>query len=168
MKNLISFRNLENKDIRDVLKIYNYHIINGQSNFEEKKITYRNFLKLCTNIQKEGLPFIVCLKSEKLIGFSYLSKFRSKSGYRFSFENSVYVDSKHIGFGIGTKLLKKLIQSSLKNKNIKTIIAVIANNSIASVKIHEKNGFKNIGIIREVGFKNNKWLDAIYLQKILY
>ena len=69
--------------------------------------------------------------------------------------------------GIGHRLLKEIIQSSLKNKSIKTIIAVIGNNSKSSIKTHQKNGFNMIGTLKKVGFKNNQWLDATYMQKIL-
>ena len=168
MKNLIRFRALEEKDIKDVLAIYNYHIINGLSNFEEEPHTYENFKNILDEIKRQELPCIVCLKENKLIGFSYLTKFRNKSGYRFSFENSVYIHQDYVGMGMGNKILIELVKLSKKNKNIKTIIAVIGNNSKASIKIHEKNGFNLIGTIKKVGFKKNQWLDAIYMQKILY
>lgn len=168
MKHLIQFRALEEKDIVDVLAIYNYHIINGLSNFEEEPHTYENFKKTLDEIKRQELPCIVCSKEDELIGFSYLTKFRNKSGYRFSFENSVYVHHDYVGMGIGNKILIELVRLSEKNRNIKTIIAVIGNDSKASIKIHKKNGFNMIGIIKKVGFKKNKWLDAIYMQKILF
>ena len=167
MNNLYKFRQLKDNDIKEVLRIYNFHIINGLGNFEEKPLAYKSFHKLCKNILNEKLPFIICLKDKKILGFSFLSKFRNKSGYKFSFENSIYVEFKNMGMGIGNLLLKELIKQSSKNKNIKTIIAVIGNNSTQSIKIHKKNGFKKIGILKKIGFKNNKWLDTIYMQKIL-
>ena len=68
--------------------------------------------------------------------------------------------------GIGNKLLSKLIVSSKKNKNIKNIVAVIGSiDSKGSLKIHQKNGFKKIGTLKKIGFKNNKWIDSILMQK---
>ena len=168
MNNLLNFRQLEEKDITDVLEIYNYHIINGLNNFEEELISYPNFKKICNKILNEKLPFIICLKNNQIIGFSYLTKFRNKSGYRFSFENSVYIHYNFMGMGIGNLLLKELIKSCSKNLNIKTIIAMISKNSIASIKIHKKNDFKIMGSLKKVGFKKNKWLDVIYMQKNLF
>ena len=168
MKNSFNFRKYKTRDIKDILEIYNFYIINGLSNFEENPLSYKDFDKLCNYILYEKLPFIVCLKNDKVVGFSFLTKFRNKSGYRFAFENSVYIHQNYVGMGVGSQLLSKLIKLSSKNRNIKTIIAVITNNSIASIKIHEKNGFDVIGCIKKVGFKKNQWLDALYMQKSLH
>ena len=107
-------------------------------------------------------------KKNKIVGFSYLSNFRNKSGYRFAFENTIYVHDKHTRQGIGYKLLKELLNVSKNNKNIKLIIAVIGNiDSKGSLTLHEKLGFKKTGVLKKIGFKNNKWIDSIFLQKNL-
>ena len=70
--------------------------------------------------------------------------------------------------GIGNDLLRELLEASKKNPNIKNIIAVIGSfDSESSIHIHKKNGFKTIGILKKVGFKKDKWIDAIYMQKVL-
>ena len=139
------------------------------ANFEEATQSYSQFKELSIEIINSNLPFIVCHENKTLIGFTYLNKFRKKSGYRYAFENSIYVDNNHMNKGIGNKLLKKLIKESLKNENIKTIIAVIGGyKSEASIKIHKNNGFKMVGTLKNIGFKKNQWIDSIYMQKILY
>ena len=120
------------------------------------------------NILNLKLPFLVSEIDNKIIGFAYLNKFREKSGYRYSYEDSIYIDNNFIGMGIGNMLLKELIKFSEINKNIKTIIAVIGNyKSEPSINIHKKNGFNIVGKLDKIGFKNNQWLDAIFMQKIL-
>lgn len=169
MDNNIYFRDANIDDISDILKIYNFYINNHLSNFEEKPLTKNNFLKMFKNILKEKLPFIICENSKKLIGFAYLSKFRNKSGYKHTFEDTIYIEKDFIGMGIGFNLLEKLINLSLKNPKIKTIISVIGEvNSQGSISIHKKNGFNIVGTLKSVGFKKNQWLDVIYMQKILY
>ena len=153
MINKFKFKNLEKKDINKILPIYNYHIKNGLNNFEEKPLNLKIFTKLCTNIIDNNLPFLLCLDKNKILGFCYISKFRYKSGYRFTFENSVYVHHKYMNIGLGNKLLRELIKNCSDNNKIKTIIAVINNTSKASVKIHKKNGFKTIGTLKKVGYK---------------
>ena len=168
MKNLLLFRTLTTNDIKNVLKIYNFHIKNGLTNFEEKLFSYDDFINFSKYILNCNLPFIVCEKDNKIIGFAYLSKFRKKSGYRYTFENSIYLDNKFIGKGIGSILLNELIKASSNNKDIKTIIAVIGGENVkSSIKIHKKNGFNIVGTLKKVGFKKNQWLDSIYMQKIL-
>lgn len=165
MDNTLIFRNFNFDDLYDILNIYNFHIINSLANFEETPIKSQEFLKTCTNIVNSKIPFIVCEKKSKIIGFAFLSNFRKKSGYRFVFEDSIYLDKDRIGEGIGSRLLKELIISASKNKNIKSIIAVIGDsNADASIKIHEKNGFKMIGKLKNVGFKKKQWIDSIYMQ----
>ena len=168
MNNLLKFRPLEIDDIKQVLKIYNFHIVNGMANFEEKPFTYKDFSTLSQSIIGSKLPFIVCEEDSKIIGFSFLNHFRNKSGYRFTFENTIYIDNEYINKGIGNKILKEIIKISLKNNKIKTIIAVIGSfNAKASIKIHEKNGFNMVGTLKKVGYKKNQWMDSIYMQKLI-
>ena len=168
MKNNIKIRSIDLNDIERVLEIYNFHILNGFANFEEKKVSYEDFYNMFKNILNLKLPFLVSEIDSKIIGFAYLNKFREKSGYRYSYEDSIYIDNNFIGMGIGNMLLKELIKFSKINKNIKTIIAVIGNyKSEPSINIHKKNGFNIVGKLDKIGFKNNQWLDAIFMQKIL-
>ena len=168
MDNSIIFRSFAEDDIPEVLGIYNYYVNNGLENFEERALSSINFLKLYKNIIHNKLPFIICENSNQIVGFAYLNNFRKKSGYRFSFEDTIYIDKKFSGKGIGTKLLSTLIESSKKNTNVKTIIAVIGGNKPnASIEIHKKNGFNMVGVLKKVGFKKNQWLDTVYMQKII-
>ena len=75
--------------LRDALKIYNYYIINSYSNFEEKKLTFNQFYINYKNIIKNKLPYLVALSKNKVVGLAYLNRFREKSGYRFTFENTI-------------------------------------------------------------------------------
>jgi phosphinothricin acetyltransferase len=154
--------------LKDAHKIYNYYIVNSYSNFEEKKLTFNQFYINYKNIIKNKLPYLVALSKNKVVGLAYLNRFREKSGYRFSFENTIYVHEKHTRQGIGYKLLKELLNISKNHKNIKSIVAVIGSiDSKASLKLHEKLGFNKSGVLKKIGFKNNKWIDSIFLQKNL-
>ena len=166
--NKTTIRAINNSDVNSVMAIYNFHILHSLGNFEEKKISKRELLKLIENIFSDKLPFIVVEMNNKIIGFAFLKQYRNKSGYRFTYENSIYIDPEHMNKGIGTKLLKNLIKISKKNKKIKSIIAVIGDSkNYSSIKAHSKNGFKKIGILKKIAFKKNKWLDSVYMQKIL-
>ena len=159
---------ISKKYLKSAHKIYNYYISNSFSNFEENQISLKSFKLLYKNIKLNNLPFIVAVENEEVLGIAYVNKFREKSGYRFAFENTIYVHDKHTRQGIGYKLLKELLYVSKNNKNIKLIIAVIGSiDSKGSIKLHEKLGFKKTGVLKKIGFKNNKWIDAIFLQKNL-
>ena len=155
-------------EISKALKIYNYFIEHSLSNFEEKKLSKSTFNLLLRKIKKNKLPFILAIKDNEVIGLAFVNKFREKSGYRFSFEHSIYVNPKHIDKGYGSIILKELIKECKKNKNIKNLIAVIGgSDNVSSIKIHEKNGFSHIGTLKKVGYKKNKWIDSVYMQKKL-
>ena len=164
----LTIKKISEQYLRDAHKIYNYYIINSYSNFEEKKLTFNQFNNNYKNIIKNKLPYLVALSENKVVGLAYLNRFREKSGYRFAFENTIYVHDAHTRQGIGYKLLKELLNYSKKNKNIKFIIAVIgSSDSKGSLILHEKLGFKKTGVLKKIGFKNNKWIDSIFLQKNL-
>ena len=155
-------------EISKSLKIYNYFIEHSLSNFEEKKLSKSTFNLLLRKIKKNKLPFILAIKDNEVIGLAFVNKFREKSGYRFSYEHSIYVDPAFINNGYGNKILKELIKICKKISKIKNLIAVIGGkNNFASIKIHKKNGFDYIGTIKKAGFKKNNWVDSIYMQKRL-
>ena len=164
----LRIQTISEKDLKSAHKIYNYYITSSYSNFEEKKITFKDFFKNYKNIINKKLPYLVALYDQKVVGIAYLNQFREKSGYRFAFENTIYIHNNYIKQGIGSKLLKALIHRSKKNKQIKLIVAVIGSiDSQSSIKIHQKLGFKKVGKLTKVGFKKNKWIDSIFLQKNL-
>ena len=104
-----------------------------------------------------------------MIGIAFVNKFREKSGYRFTYEHSIYVNPKFINNGYGSTILRELIRSCRKNKKIKNLVAVIGgSDNTASIKIHQKNGFKYIGTLKKAGYKKNKWIDSVYMQKRLW
>ncbi len=84
--------NFTENEISEALKIYNYFIENSFSNFEEKKLSKSTFNILLKKIKKNKLPFILGIKYNKVIGLAFVNKFREKSGYRFSYEHSIYVN----------------------------------------------------------------------------
>ena len=160
--------NFTENEISKALKIYNYFIENSLTNFEEKKLSKSRFNLLLKQVKKNKLPFILAINENKVIGLAFVNKFREKSGYRFSYEHSIYVDPDYINNGYGNKILKELVKICKKISKIKNLIAVIGGkNNFASIKIHKNNGFQYIGTIKKAGFKKNKWIDSIYMQKRL-
>ena len=165
---LFKYNRINNKNLSDALEIYNYYIINSFSNFEEKKLSIDVFKSLYDKIKSSKLPFIIATQNKVVIGLAFVNKFREKSGYRFTYEHSIYVHPNYLNNGFGSIILNELIIQCRKNKNIKNLIAVIGgSDNLASINIHKKNGFEFIGTIVKAGFKKNKWIDSVYMQKKL-
>ena len=164
----IILEKITQNDLIAGLKIYNYFIENSFSNFEEKKLSFKAFRLLYKKIRLHKLPFLIAKENDEVVGIAFVNKFREKSGYKFTYEHSIYVDPKFINFGYGSIILEELIKHCKKNKKIKNLIAVIgSSDNIASIKIHKKNGFEHIGTLKKVGYKKNKWIDSVYMQKKL-
>ena len=164
----IKTNNIDRREIIEGLRIYNYFILNSLSNFEEKVLSIQKFNEMLIAIRQNKLPLLLLKIQNKVVGIAFVNKFREKSGYRFTFEHSIYISPNNTNQGLGSLLLRKLINECKKNKKIKNLIAVIGgSDNIASIKIHEKNGFKHIGTLKKIGFKKNKWIDSVYMQKKL-
>ena len=143
----LKIKNISKKYLRDAHRIYNYYIVNSYSNFEEKKLTLNEFNNNYKNITKNNLPYLIALSEKKVVGLAYLNRFREKSGYRFAFENTIYVHEQYTRQGIGYNLLKELLYISKNHKNIKLIVAVIGSiDSKGSLMLHKKLGFKKTGV----------------------
>ena len=118
------------------------------------------------NITKEADEYFSHNPNEKVVGFGYYSEFRFREAYKYTVEHSVYVNKDFQGMKIGHLLMEKLIQLAKKQK-LHTMIAVIDSENENSVKFHEKYGFKTVGIIKESGYKFDRWLDSVFMQLIL-
>ena len=159
-------KRIKKQDIQAGLNIYNYYIINSYANFEEKKLSLNEFLKLFKKIKLHNLPFIIAKYKNEVIGVAFVNQFREKSGYRFTYEHSIYVSPKFTNQGYGSIILKNLIKICKKNIKIKNLIAVIGgSDNKASIIMHEKNGFRYMGTLKKIGYKKTKWIDSVYMQK---
>lgn len=163
-----TIRPVEDRDIPDVREIYNYYVTNSVVTFDEKKWTLAQWRDKRAHLAKLGLPFLVAESpSGQILGYALVQPMSSKSAYRFSVENSIYLGHAAAGKGLGRALLEALI-AACEEAGIREIVAVISDKGAeASVALHEKLGFVEVGRMGRVGFKFGRWLGTIYLQKHL-
>lgn len=151
--------------LREIQKIYSYHVINGNASWEYKAPEIGEIKKRFDAVKKNGFPYLVALKENKVAGFSYANYYRIREGYKFTVEDTIYIHPDFQRQGFGKILLRKLIEK-LKESGIKNIIAVIGDNdNIGSVKLHESMGFEKCGVLPKIGFKHDKWLDCVLMVK---
>ena len=158
-------RSVRISDAKDIIDIYNYYILNTNVTFEEEELTIKDMEDRIREKTKSH-PWIVYEDDNKVIGYAYLSQWHNKAAYKFSNEASIYLDINSRGKKIGIKLYEELLRLA-KEYNIHTIVAGITIPNEASIGIHEKLGFEKIAEFKEIGFKNNQWLDVGYWQKVL-
>jgi L-amino acid N-acyltransferase YncA len=155
-------------DVKEITDIYNYYVINSVVTFDIEKTTEATWLDKLEYLNGLDLPFIVAQSaSGDVLGFAYVAPWRAKAAYRRTVENTIYLRPAAIGKRLGTKLLAELIVQS-KAAGVREIVAVISDKGAdTSIALHEAFGFKKQGHLAKVGFKFNRWLGTVLLQKSL-
>lgn len=155
-------------DLPDVLALYRHYVRNSVVTFDEKPPTLAQFRSKFRHLQKLGYPFRVVRAPEgTLLGYAYVFPFREKSAYRKTVESSIYLGPAATGRGLGTALLADLIDACTK-AGLKELIAIISDQGAeASLALHQRFGFVETGRMGKVGFKFERWIGIILLQKSL-
>jgi L-amino acid N-acyltransferase len=162
----MEIRNYKTEDANAILDIINYNIINSASLYDYQPRSLENQLTIFDEKIKKGFPIIVATENNQVLGFGYYSEFRFREAYRFTVEHSVYVHGNFHGKGIGKLLMHRLIELA-KKQGLHTMIGVIDSENTNSITFHEKFGFEKAGFIKDSGFKFNRWLHSVFMQKIL-
>lgn len=160
-------RDSQESDIAAIRKIYGYQVLHGTASFEEEPPSEHELALRRRSVLEHGLPYLVAEIDDEVVGYSYASSYRARSAYRFSIENSVYVDHQRHRRGIGQALLAALIVRC-ETGRWRQMIAVIGDSAnISSIALHERLGFRSAGILRSVGFKFGRWIDTVLMQREL-
>ncbi len=156
-------REATSSDLPSILEIVNYAIANTTAIYDYDARTLEQQTIIFETKKEKGFPIFVIENENKILGFGTYDTFRTKIGYRFTVEHSVYVKDGFAGKGIGKLLLEQLITTA-KSEKYHVMIGVIDASNENSIRFHEKFGFESIGILKEVGFKFNRWLDVNLMQ----
>ena len=162
----ITIRPYKSEDTQAILDIINYNILNSTALYDYNIRTFEQQKIILEEKISKQFPVIVAAIDGIAVGFGMYSEFRFREAYKFTVEHSVYVNESHHGKGIGKILLQELIELAKKQK-LHTMIAVIDSENQSSVEFHEKFGFKTVGIIKESGYKFDRWLHSVFMQLIL-
>lgn len=163
-----SIRDAEPADLPAVREIYNHYVMNSTVTFDERPMTLAEVRRKLERTRKLGFPFIVAQSpAGQVLGYASVSPWKDKAAYRHTVENSIYLGPAAAGKGLGKALLAELLDRS-QAAGIREVIAVIADQGAdASLAIHRGFGFEEVGRMGRVGFKFDRWLGTILLQKSL-
>jgi phosphinothricin acetyltransferase len=162
----IKIREYQTPDTQAILDIINYNILHSTALYDYTIRNYEQQKAILEDKTNKGFPVIVAELNGELVGFGMYSEFRFREAYKFTVEHSVYVSEKYIGNGIGKVLLTELIELA-KAQGLHTMIGVIDSENQDSIAFHEQFGFKTVGIIKESGYKFDRWLDSVFMQLLL-
>ena len=152
------------QDLPAIQAIYAHHVLNGLASFEEVPPSVQEMRRRYEDVVRQGLPYLAAEEKGEILGYGYCSLYRTRSAYRYTLEDSIYVKQGCQGKGIGKALLKELI-ARCEALNYRQIVAVIGDSANAgSIGLHASLGFVRAGLLRSSGFKFGRWVDSVYMQ----
>ncbi len=157
-------RAAEAADIPAVTVIYREAVLHGTASFEIEPPDEAEMLRRYEAIVGAGYPYFVAEIAGKVVGYAYANAYRSRPGYRFTAEDSVYISPEAQGKGVGRLLLRALIEASTA-AGFRLMVAVIGDSRhYASITLHRNAGFTHSGVIHSVGHKFGRWLDSVIME----
>jgi L-amino acid N-acyltransferase YncA len=151
-------------DVEQIAAIYSHYVLNSTATFEIDPPEIDEMERRRLAIVQQGLPYLVAANEDRVLAYAYAGPYRPRPAYLYTVEDSIYVDSAEIGRGLGKLLLPALIQAC-KEAGRRQMIAVIGDTvNPASIRLHERFGFRHAGVLRSVGFKFDQWLDTVLMQ----
>lgn len=161
-------RQATERDVPDMLEIYNHYVANSTVTFDEDALTLKEMRHKFRDVERLGFPWLVAVSPTGMIlGYSYVTPWKAKAAYRYTVEDSIYLSPAATGKGVGKALMARMLDDA-RAAGIKEVIAVIADRGAdASIAMHANFGFKKIGEMGKVGFKFGRWLGTVLMQKSL-
>lgn len=150
-------------DAAQICAIYNHYIETSVISFELTPVSVEQMVQRIEQIAAIGLPWLVAMDGEQIVGYAYATTWKSRFAYRFSVEITVYLAQQGTAKGVGSALYQALF-AILETKQIHAVVACIALPNPHSVALHEKFGMRKVGHFEEVGEKFDRWLDVGYWQ----
>jgi L-amino acid N-acyltransferase YncA len=165
---MITVRDLAPDELGIVTQIYAHHVLHGTATFEEIPPSLDEIARRHQKVRALGLPWLVAEAHDGVVaGYAYAAPFRERSAYRFTLENSVYIDVAHHRKGVGRALLTELL-ARCEALGYRQMIAVIGDSANhASIGLHRGLGFRDAGVYRSAGLKFGRWLDTVLMQRSL-
>ncbi|HUN48153.1 MAG TPA: GNAT family N-acetyltransferase [Stellaceae bacterium] len=154
-------------DTEAIAAIYAHHVSHGVASFELEPPPLEEMRRRRGDLVARGYPHLAAVRDDAVLGYAYAGPYRPRAAYGDTVENSVYLRPDAIGRGIGRMLLETLIREC-EARGFRQMIAVVGDSgNSASIGLHERAGFRRVGVLRSVGYKHGRWLDSVLLQRAL-
>ncbi len=154
-------------DLPAITAIYGWNVLNGTGTFELDAPDEAEMARRRDDVLGKGLPWLVVERSGAVLGYAYANHFRPRKAYRFCLEDSLYLAGDATGQGLGRLLLAELM-ARCEALGARQMLAVIGDSqNLGSVGVHRTLGFEPIGVMKSAGWKFDRWLDVVIMQKAL-
>jgi len=163
----VSIRPASTADIPAVTRIYAHSVRTGTASFELEPPTEAEMARRMQALLDGGYPYIAAEIDGTLAGYAYAGSYRPRPAYRYSVEDSIYIDPHAQRKGVGRGLLENLIEECTR-RSFRQMIAVIGDSAqTPSIELHRALGFRMIGTFENCGYKFDRWLDSVFMQRAL-
>jgi phosphinothricin acetyltransferase len=160
-------RDALDEDLATIARIYAHHVNHGLASFEEVPPTIAELRTRRAAVLDSGLPYLAAELDGEVVGYAYAGVYRPRPAYRYTIEDSVYVEEDRRGLGFGGALLAALIERC-QGGPWRQMLAVIGDSAnAASIALHRRLGFRHVGNFESVGFKFGRWVDTVLMQRAL-
>jgi len=154
-------------DLPAITAIYGHHVLHGSGTFETEPPTLADMRARRAEVLERHLPFLVAEEGGHIVGFAYCNWFKPRPAYRFSAEDSIYLAPDAHRRGLGRALLAEL-GAQAQAAGVRKLIAVIGDSANAgSIGVHRSVGFEQVGVLKSCGWKFERWLDVVLMEKTL-
>ena len=155
------------EDVPAITAIYAHHVLHGTGTFELAPPSPSEMAERRADVLAKGLPYLVAVDGQQVLGFAYCNWFKPRPAYRFSAEDSIYLTPGAQGLGLGRALLAELAVQAEK-AGVRKLIAVIGDSAnTGSIGVHRAVGFSLVGILKSCGWKFDQWRDVVMMDKAL-
>jgi len=160
-------RSARESDVPAICAIYGHYVRTSKATFETEPPGTDEMERRRQDVLAHGLPYLVAELDGLVAGFAYAAPYRVRPAYRFTAEDSVYIHPDHAGQGLGRLLLAEMIAACRQAGRTQLISVIGDSGNVASIALHEKLGFRHVGVLRRVGFKFDTWVDTVLMQRDL-
>ncbi len=154
-------------DLASITDIYAHHVLHGSAWFETEPPSTVDMQSRRAGLLARPLPYLVAEQEGPVVGYAYAGPYRPRPVYWNTVEDTVYLRPDAVGEGIGRLLLSGLVARCTALGLRQMIAVVVDSGNLASVRLHERSGFRLVGVLQSVGYKHGRWLDSVLLQRAL-
>lgn len=163
----VEVRDCAPEDIAAITAIYRQAVLEGSATFELEPPDEATMESRRAALAASGHPYVVAIAAGGLVGYAYAGPYRPRPAYGATVESSVYVRPDRHRRGTGFALMQRLIAQA-GAAGFRQMVAVIDDSAnLASIKLHERLGFRHVGTLKSVGWKHGRWLDTVLMQRAL-
>jgi phosphinothricin acetyltransferase len=154
-------------DVPALTEIYAHHVRYGAATFEIDPPDVVEMERRRVELLSQGLPYLIAEADGRVAGYAYASRYRPRPAYRFTVEDSVYIHPDFQARGLGRMLLARLIELC-NAERYRQMVAIIGDSANSrSIRLHERLGFRRVGVLESAGRKFGRWIDTVIMQRAL-